>query len=110
MDKFRPIFNYNRNKLKYFKFKNEIMDKFRPTIVVSEMIGNRRDCAFNYQVKCSLEERHDTRLLSQFWCEKANEAQREICNEFRDEDGRWVGATIVLRSYQGQGTAIKLHF
>lgn len=76
------------------------MDNFRPTIIFSEMIGNRRDCASLYKIYCCLGVGHylDIGPIGDFF---PNEFQREY--RFRDRNGHWIAETIKLRFKQWQG-------
>jgi hypothetical protein len=70
------------------------MDNYRPTIVVSEMVGNRRDCAGFYAMRCCLD------VSNKYYRQYVPNGDKSEC---RDEYGRWVGVTIIKRFEKGQG-------
>jgi hypothetical protein len=84
------------------------MDKFRPTIVVSEMVGNRRDCYYTYGMICALEASIDGGNQHSAFRGDFPPDQREQRNEERDENGRWIGTTIRFRFNEWDGGCIKV--
>ena len=93
------------------------MDNFRPTIVVSEIIGNRRDCTLIYTMDCSLSANNDADFRNNHndvhihnnHFRQVNEGppeKRKFRREYWNENGRWVGAKIAKRFEQFEGSSI----
>jgi hypothetical protein len=84
------------------------MDNYRPTIVVSEMVGNRTDCGSRYQMVCSLGVNEDVPERDQYDDNfvQGNWHDGEFHEEHGDNNGRPVGAMITLQFAQWQGERI----
>jgi hypothetical protein len=81
------------------------MDNFRPTIVVTEMVGNRRGCKTGYLMKCSLEVAIGRGQRSNFRMDIPSGNQRECRVESKNENG--ICATIKLRFQPSDGASFK---
>jgi hypothetical protein len=79
------------------------MDNFRPTIVVTEMVANRRDCASAYQMICSLVANNDEDQIDKNYYPFIYGNIGEFPEEHRDNNDRSVGVIIKLRFGQWQG-------
>jgi hypothetical protein len=82
------------------------MDNFRPTIVVTEMVANRQDIASTYRIMCALKAGEE-QLDPLFRYQLPDRAQRKVRHEARGENGRWVGATIVMSFQIGEGNYLE---
>lgn len=82
---------------------DDIMDNFRPTIVVSELIGNRRDCPSKYTMRCYLDATNRLPMDPfDYYQPPPKDYQSIFRDEYRDGNGRRVGATIEVQFKQGQ--------
>ena len=81
------------------------MDDFRPTIVATEMVGNRRDSWSFYSMRCTLEANPETDQGEHLKHDVEND-KRELRFEHRDENDRWIGKLISLHFRRGEGTSI----
>jgi hypothetical protein len=84
------------------------MDNYRPTIVVSEMVGNRTDCGSRYQMVCSLGVNEDVPERDQYdgHFVQGNWHDGEFHDEHGDTDGHSVGVWIKLQFAQWHGEEI----
>jgi hypothetical protein len=77
-----------------FYFKDDIMDNFRPTIVVSEMVGHHAVSVSLFRMECSLEAANiDDVEYYRFPPGIPNEA-KETREELRDDNGRWIAKSF----------------
>jgi hypothetical protein len=91
------------------KFKDEIMDNYRPTIVVTQIVGNRRDCKPSFAMHCCLDVRSNGISHDYFReVDNINENLREYREERSDEKGRWVGVSIALHCKQSEGITLNI--
>ena len=64
------------------------MDEFRPTLVVSELIANRRDCACKYRMRCQLFGTDEDELNFDFNQDETDTVQHV---QVRKEFAQWEG-------------------
>ena len=66
------------------------MDEFRPTLVVSELIANRRDCGCKYRMRCQLFGTDEDELNFDFDQEEGEvDANRYV--QVKKEFAQWEG-------------------